>query len=498
MKQNRFLGIDLGTSSVKLLLTDSFGTPLAEATAEYPMYGQERGWFEQKTGDWIAAICLAMEQLDRICGELNWKSHVKAIGISAQMPTMVLMDEAGQVLRNAIVWCDNRAAKEGEALLQAWGAERHYRISGVLLDGRYLVPMYLWVKENEPQLLKCKHYLLSAGDYIYYWLCGEIATTPSTASGYGVYDIEKKDWNRQLIKQAGISLGIFPEVRDSFDGSGQLCKEAAERLELPEEVTVVCGGADSVCGILGMGGERSGTVCLICGSSTAILGVTNDLHLEDKHPFFITPTLETEVSAMEADLLATGNTQKWLRNRMSDLRGTDASIVTYDEMARMACSSPAGAEKLLFFPYLSGGEQGVLWDDTLQGGWIGLTLNHGWNHMIRAVYEGICFEIRRCLEAFREGGLRVQKILVTGPVSLDDVFMQILSDVTGYRCTVSKVTNASARGAALAAICAVNGKKRVKGQEDEQVFFPEETQHKAYQEFYQSYLAVSSRLKIKG
>lgn len=141
-----FLGIDLGTSSVKLLVTDAKDNVIAESSASYPIYGEENGFFEQKPEDWINAIIKA-------AAELKVRERIYAIGLSAQMPTLVIMDADGKCLGNSIVWCDNRAAEEGRELLNLWGAKRHYETTGVFLDGRYLLPMYLWKRKEKRSFL---------------------------------------------------------------------------------------------------------------------------------------------------------------------------------------------------------------------------------------------------------------------------------------------------------------------------------------------------------
>ena len=635
-----YLGLDLGTSSVKLLLTDSRGRVLGQASADYPMHGRSQGFYEQRPEEWLDAIRHAAAKL-RAGGtregsdfpeaaaagtprgsedgdlaaakgdfpsadmESAWR-NIRRIGLSAQMPTLVLLsrearregqkegqkeerNSSGQggdgarragdsrpggvaqvcadgqssdgawisncsrpgdsaqfsggsqfgagagVLGNAIVWCDNRAAEEGRRLLELWGDRRHYAVTGVFLDGRYLAPMYLWIRRHRPELVEKPHWILSAKDYLYFWLSGQICTDPSTASGYGLYDLRGNCWNEELCREADINMELLPCLRDSFDSSALIRRETAEALGLSWDVKIVCGGADSVAGVYGMGGTEQGTICQICGSSTAIVAVGSadaagtavgsadaagiggstdedrrdgcetgggaggskadsgaggdeDATAADQGAgqFFFTPLLNSGAVGMEADILSTGNTMGWLLDLLNEMRGR--KDLTYQDLSRLAGEAPAGSDGLYFMPYLAGGEQGVLWDDRLTGGFAGLKLSHRLCHMARACYEGIVFEGRRCVEAFCAGGLQPRKVIMTGPVTGDPVFMQMTADVLGLPCTASEVNNASAYGAALLALGAPG--KAASGA-DGRVYIPDPKIQVVYNQCYSSYIKVS-------
>ena len=390
--------------------------------------------------------------------------------------------------------------------------------------------MYLWIREHSPGLLNGAHMILSAKDYLYFWLSGQICTDPSTASGYGLYDLRRSCWNEELCREADIGMGLLPELRDSFDSSASIRRDMAETLGLSPDVKIVCGGADSVAGVYGMGGTEQGTICQICGSSTAIVavgsmnGAGDGDHAETgsqigdgdyagaggeaeyekeaaaaEHgpgQFFFTPLLHSGTVGMEADILSTGNTMRWLLNLLNEMRGGEE--LNYQDLSRLAGEAPAGAEGLYFMPYLAGGEQGVLWDDRLTGGFAGLKLSHKLCHMARACYEGIVFEGRRCVEAFRSGGLQPARVIMTGPVTGDPVFMQMTADVLGLPCTAPEVTNASAYGAALLALESERRPKNAQSVPNKteagnagRVYHPDPVRHKVYNECYSSYIMVS-------
>jgi xylulokinase len=484
-----FLGIDLGTSSVKVVLTDLSGKVWGEADSSYPVYGMEKGFFEQDPDDWTGSILTAVYTLRAKLPEELWQ-QVEAIGLSAQMPTMVLLGENGEILTRAIVWCDARAEAEGETLLDLWGKDRHYCKTGVKLDGRYIIPMYQWIRENKPELLEHPHQILSAKDYLYYWMCGKAVTDPSTASGFAVYNINKGEWDSELCSEAKIDIVCLPEVRDSEQGSMMLRETICKTFGLSREIPVFVGAADSVAGVLGLGAVEPGTVCQICGSSTAIIAISDKVIVDPADQFFITPLAKQGTFGFEADILSTGSASRWL----STLIGKDPA-----ELSALAKKAPPGSDGVIFAPYLSGGEQSVLWDPALSGGILGLSFSHNASHIIRAHYEGICFEAKRCVEAFRRNGYEVKRILMSGPVTRDAFFMHLMADVLSIECIAAETDNASAYGAAILAGIGTGklGWDFAAGKRSDQTSYePYPPVSDQYAGYYKRYLAASAASKV--
>lgn len=479
-----FLGIDLGTSGIKLIIIDEKGEIAGETRESYPSYGALENHWEQKPEDWIDALLKAAKALRSKTSEKIW-GEILSIGLSAQMPTMVILGEGGQAIGNAIVWCDNRAEGIGKKLIDLWGESRHFLKSGVRLDGRYIAPMYLWVRENMPAVLPEKHFVLSAKDYIFYKLCKEIVTDPSTASGYGLYNINSGAWDEELCKEADISLGVLPIIADSTSGEFYLKKDIGELLGFKNRIRVVQGTADSVAGVLGTGAVNEGDVCAICGTSTTIIGVSPENRLRAENKFFITPLSRTGTFGMEADILSTGNTGKWLAEKFG---------VTVEELSELAAKAPLGSDGVRFYPYLAGGEQSVLWDGSLTGQIAGLNIRHGREHIARAYYEGICYEIKRCIDAFRNENFNVKEVYVSGPVSKDEFYMQLVTDILGYHCVASCVDNASAYGAAMMAAIGVGSMDwdftKHESLKRDKLYLPRPKINEAYEELYKKYISL--------
>jgi xylulokinase len=497
-----FLGIDLGTSSVKTALVDLSGGLVASGKEAYPFLDAGPGFFEQDTEDWKRAIRAAVRAL--FSGPASPEpGRVDAVGLSAQLPTLVLADGDGKPTHPAIVWRDVRADAIGREMLDKLGAYRHYSKTGVVLDGRYLAPMYAWIERNRPECVGPDTRILSAKDYIYRWLTGIFATDPSTASGFGVYSLAGS-FDDDFCRELDISSARFPQICDSEKSPGCL-GGAAREIGLPQGTPVAVGAADSVSGVLGAGAAEKGTVCLIFGSSTAIIGLCDGPILSDERKFFISPLAAPGTFGMEADILSTGSSTAWLERVISEAAAYRAPGSTSNSdgaVSRLAGASRPGAGGLLFTPYLSGGEQGVLWDTSLSGCLFGLSLEHSLADIARAHFEGICFEIRRCLEAFEESGFAVKKIIASGPAAADGFFARLLTDILGREVFVSEASAASALGAAM--IAGVSAGAWTFGEAAEifrgrhKNYVPDEEMRGLYSARYDEYIATSRGARIAG
>ncbi len=442
-----YIGLDLGTSGLKAVALAGSGAILAQATAAYPTYQPVAGAYEQDTGDWLGAVEQVVARLVEAIPARRWR----AIGLSGMLPTLVTLGPDGLPTGPAITWQDGRANDLGEEFRERCGAAELYRLTGQWVDGRYLLPMFGRIARSDPARAAATTAIASAKDYLFAWLTGELATDPSTASGYGCYELEHGCWNAATLALAGLPAGGpgLPAVLPSA-ASRPLRTEAAARLGCPP-VPVVLGAADSVLGALGLGVRKPGQVAYIAGTSTVILGVADRLVLDPDHRFLVTPLAVPGSWGLEMDLLATGSAIDWLAGLLGE--GLDAAGV----VGLAAETDPARAPVLL--PYLTPGEQGALWDPLLRGAVVGLDLGHGRKHLARALVNGIILESRRCLAVLDGTCGSGRAIEVAGGSAAALSFRADLADAT--RRPVSRPgdddTNHSARGAALIAALATEG-----------------------------------------
>ena len=441
-----FIGLDLGTSSLKAVAVGAGGEVAARARASYPTTRPEPGAAEQSPADWWTAVETAVAAL-RAGGAPpeRWA----AVGLSAMIPTLVLTDEAGEPVAPAITWEDGRAEPEGDALRARLDGQRLYGLTGQWVDGRYLLPMYLRLARAAPQAVRRACRLLGAKDWLFWQLTGEPATDPSTATGFGCYGLEAGSWLDEVVA-AVPGLPVLPAVLPST-ATRPLSDAAATRLGLPAGLPVCLGAADSVLGCLGLGVERPGDVACVAGTSTVFLGIADRLVIDPAHRYLITPLAGRDGWGFEMDLLTTGSAFRWLAGLLREAGGDEAALMA------MAARVEPGAGGLSFLPYLAPGEQGALWDPDISGALFGLSLGHGAADVARALVDGIVHESRRCLSVLDQAGLPHGVVRMAGGSGADPVFRRQLADACRRRVVYAAdgETAHSALGAAAVAAMAV-------------------------------------------
>jgi xylulokinase len=443
-----YIGLDLGTSGLKAVALSASGEVIARGGAAYPTHRPAADACEQDTGDWQRAVERVAAQLAEMIPAPRWR----AIGLSGMIPTLVTLGPDGQPTGPAITWQDSRARDLGDEFRERCGATELYRLTGQWVDGRYLLPMFGRIARADPARAAVTVAIASAKDYLFAWLAGELATDPSTAAGYGCYELETGRWSALALAAGALACGGGPGLPAVWPSatSRPMRARAAARLGCPP-IPVVLGAADSVLGALGLGVREAGQVAYIAGTSNVILGITDRLVLDPAHRFLVTPLAEPGRWGVEMDLLATGSAISWL----AGLLGGDLTAARLVELA--ARTDPAHAPVLL--PYLSPGEQGALWDPLLSGAVVGLDLSHGREHLARALVNGIILESRRCLAVLDETGGFGRAVEVAGGSAADPSFRADLANATRRRVSMPRDddTDHSARGAALIAALAVDG-----------------------------------------
>jgi len=444
------IGLDLGTSGLKGVALTAAGAVAARASAAYPTAHPAAGACEQDPGDWLRAVERVIGQLAARVPARQWRG----IGLSGMIPTLVTLGSDGQPTGPAITWQDSRADARGDELRERGGAEALYRLTGQWVDGRYLLPMHAELAAADPGRADATATIACAKDYLFGWLTGEMATDPSTASGFGCYELETGRWNQAVLATAadlaqGAAQPALPPVLPST-ASRPLRPELARSLGCGP-IPVALGAADSVLGALGLGVRDPGQVAYVAGTSNVIMGVSGQLVLDPEHRFLVTPLAEPGRWGLEMDLLATGSAITWL----AGLLGGELDAAGLVELA--AGIDPALAPVVL--PYLSPGEQGALWDPRLHGAVVGLHLGHGRQHLARGLVNGIVLESRRCLAVLDQTGGFGATLAVAGGSAADPAFRADLADASRRLISMpaDESTDYSARGAALLAARSIDG-----------------------------------------
>jgi sugar (pentulose or hexulose) kinase len=429
------LGIDLGTSAVKVVALDGAGRVAASGSGDFPTISDLPGQAEQNPADWLDALARAMGSLDSVleADAPGWRARVAAIGLAGQLPTLVCMDGRG-ALGPAITWKDARADGWATKHIDARRRRALYERTGMPIDGRYLGPMlrYHWPAHRDG--LAC---VFSAKDYLCYALTGVCLTDPSTAAGFGAYDLASEAFAPDLCAQWDLPLAALPPVRPAHSQAGVLSDAGARLLGLAPGIPVTVGAADSVAGAYALAGLEEGVVCVSMGSSTIIIDAVRERRLDPATRYLVTPHVQAQWYGREMDLLATGTGHRWL----SGLFGWDEG-----ELDGHAARSEPGANGLTFAPYLAGGEQGALWNPSLTGMLGGLNLRHAPADIARAFLEGVYFEIRRCIDVLAESA-PVKGIVVTGGIVEHATSLQMLADILQQPVQPARVVSAAAEGA---------------------------------------------------
>jgi xylulokinase len=436
-----FVGLDLGTSSLKGVVVSSIGEVLARAQAGYPTRRSAPGRAEQDPRQWMRATVEVIRALAEEVAVRRWAG----LGLSGMIPTLVLADARGEPVGPAITWEDDRAQLEGEEFRAEHGADSVYGATGQWVDGRYLVPMFHRIERQALSHTADATQLLSAKDFLFSWLTAEFATDPSTATGFGCYDLATGAWSPDL---AGKTSALLPEVWPST-ARAPLTFDAASSLGLPTGVPICLGAADSIAGAHALGANAPGDCAYLWGTSGVIVGVSGDRRIDGAHRYLISPLAIGEGWALEMDLLSTGSAFTWIAE-LFGAGGDEGSVLDLAEM------SPAGSNGVSFLPYLGSGEQGALWNPDLRGTISGLTLAHTRQDLARALAEGMVLESRRCLRVLDEAGVCPREIRASGGAFTSTFFTTLLADATGR--AVVRPTNdgsVSALGAALLAAAAV-------------------------------------------
>lgn len=431
MKRTCVLGIDLGTSALKVVAVSHQGRVLATAREPYETITNSEGQAEQRCEDWLRALARAASKINS-----RGKLQIEAIGITGQMPTLVVLSGT-KPLGRAITWQDSRADSWTSQQLNKELRADIYRRTGVILDGRYLAPMFAFHHARQTNKF------LSAKDFLFLALTGVFATDPSTASGYGLYNLKANSWDADLCSLWKISLDQLPSLTSSLR-SQPLSKSGCRMVRCAAGTPVFIGCADSAAGVYALAGTAPQTdaVYILTGSSTVIIKCDSNAHWDEHGRYLVTPLVTERTYAREADLLASGSAREWAEN-LFDLKSKSKRRSFWAAAHKL----DPGAGGLLFAPYLAGGEQGVLWNPDLKGRLIGLTCAHRPAHIARALLEGMAFEIRRCVEVFEDKP--ITSVRIAGWITQSTPGLQILTDILGKPLHAVKLESASAMGAAL-------------------------------------------------
>lgn len=432
-----FLGVDLGTSSVKVVAVDARGEIAARASRGYRLDTPRPGWAEQEPEAWWAASADAAREVATEVGP----DEVRAIGLSGQMHTLVLLDDAGRPTRPAISWADARSEAEVRTFAQRIDRRTQVEALGNPVVTGFTGPSLLWVQAHEPEVYAVSTRLALAKDYLRFRMTGVWATDVSDASATLLFDPYQRRWATDVVGALGLEPAMLPPLVGPSEVAGRLHGDAGEALGLPVGVPVVTGASDQAAAACGCGLVDPGSMLVTIGSGGQVF-----------MPLAV-PVADPE---LRVHLFCHAVPERWhllgaVQNAGLALDWVRRSFGWgWEELYARAAAAPAGAEGVTFLPYLTG-ERTPHMDPRARASWAGLALAHTPDHLARAAVEGVVFTVAEAVEACFEAGGPVEALAVTGGGAELALMRQILADVTGRVIRRADVREASAKGAAVLA-----------------------------------------------
>jgi xylulokinase len=451
MAGDLLLAHDLGTTGNKATLVDVTGALVARVFEGYETWYPAIGWAEQDPEDWWRAF---HDTTARLMRESRVDpGRVAAVSFSGQMMGCLPVDRDGTPLRRAIIWADQRGVAEAAGLAERAGEARVYAITGHRVSAAYSLAKLLWVRAHEPDLFRRTFKVLHAKDFLRMRLTGTFATDYSDASSMNCFDLERKDWSDEILDAVDLPREVLPALGPSTQVVGELDARTAAALGLRAGTPVVMGGGDGPCAAVGAGVVAEGSAYNYIGSSSWIALATRRPILDPDRRTFTFFHLDPDMVMPTGTMQSAGASYQWARNQLAQAEVAEAARVgvsPYELMNRVAATAAPGCRGLLFLPYLMG-ERSPHWNPQARGVFLGLTLTHGRADMLRAVLEGVGFNLRIILDAFVRQGVHVPEIRAIGGGARGALWCQILADVLDRPVhTLALLEEATSLGAAIA------------------------------------------------
>jgi len=448
-----YLGIDVGTSGTKSLLTTPRGKVLATATAEYDFEVPKPGWTQQDPDLWWQATVRSVRAVLRKAKVPG--KQVAGIGLSGQMHGLVITDGAGRPLRPCLMWNDQRTAAQAAAIERACGGRRGLiRLVGNAAMTSFTLTKLLWVRDHEPRIYsKIKHLLLPK-DYVRLCLTGEYVGEVSDMSGTLMLDQRRRKWSKKIIEIFQLDADILPPVVESHEVTGTVRKEAAAKLGLAEGLPVVGGGGDQPAGAVGNGIVRDGLTSATMGTSGVVYTHSRKYVVDpDSRVNTFCSSVDGEY-CMFGCVLSAGGSFQWFRNVLGQAEIAAArrkKVDPYELLTAQAEAAPVGCEGVFWLPYLTG-ERTPHADPFAKGGWIGIHAGTGRGELIRAVMEGATFAMNDTVRILRdERKLPIRQIRLSGGGARSAFWRQMQADIYGTTCVTINAEEGPAYGVALLA-----------------------------------------------
>lgn len=434
-----YIGIDLGTSAVKLLLMDGEGHIHKIVSKEYPIYFPKPGWSEQHPEDWYAQT---MEGLKELLGECD-KSQVAGISFGGQMHGLVLLDQEDAVIRPALLWNDGRTYEECDYLNQVIGKEKLSAYTANISFTGFTAPKILWVKNKEPENFARIAKIMLPKDYIAYKLTGVHCTDVSDASGMLLFDVQNRKWSEEMLDICGVRKEQMAKIYESYETVGTLLPKVAQELGLSLRVKVAAGAGDNAAAAVGTGTVGEGMCNISLGTSGTIFISSNKFGVDQYNALHAFAHADGHYHLMGC-MLSAASCNKWW---MDDIIGTKEYGKEQEKITAL------GENHVYFLPYLMG-ERSPHNDPSARGCFIGMTMDTSRTEMTQAVLEGVAFALRDSLEVARALGIHIERTKICGGGAKSPLWKKIIANVMNVKVDVIESEEGPALGGAMLAAVA--------------------------------------------
>lgn len=483
---NTYIGIDLGTSSVKLLLLAEEGKILGSVTKEYPVFYPRSGWSEQDPRDWVSGVWLGIREL--LAGQNA--ASVRGIGLGGQMHGLVLLDKKSEIIRPAILWNDGRTQKQTDFLNGEIGREKLSQYTANIAFAGFTAPKILWVKENEPQNFARVDKIMLPKDYIAYRLCGEHVTDYSDASGMLLLDVKNRRWSKEMCEICGVKPSWLPRTFESYEPVGTLLPSVAEEFGLRKDVVVCAGAGDNAAAAIGTGTVEDGDCNVSVGTSGTIFIARDSFSADGRNALHSFCHANGKYHLMGCILSAASCNMWWVQRILR----------TSDYMAEQAgAEALRGKNEVFFLPYLMG-ERSPHNDVNARGAFIGMRPDTSRLEMTLAVLEGVAFALKDCAEIARKCGAPLRRTRICGGGAKSPLWRQIFADVLAMPVERLAAEEGPAYGGAMLAMVACGAYPDVESAvramvRTDSVVEPDPAASRAYAERYEVFKKLYPALK---
>ena len=445
------LCIDIGTTGCHAVIFNEKGQQVSISYQEYKSIYLPCRWIDHDPKTWLQAVKKTVKEAVK---KIEYdKNCISAVAVTSQRATVIPVDKKGNPLDNAILWQDKRAIEETQHLINEYGTEKIYNITGLRVDPYFTLPKLLWLKKNKTEIYNHSFIFLPVQDFIIHFLTGEFKTDWTQASRTMLFNIDELRWDKDLIKNVGIDFNKLPEAVPPGSIIGFVNRVVSEELNLPKGIPVIAAGGDQQCAAIGLGVIKTGIVEVNTGTGSFVLANSHKPVKDINQRLICSASSIAGEWVLEAGIFTTGSIYRWFRDNFGEIEmetQRESGIDAYKIMDSEAEKEPVGANGLLLVPHFAA-SAAPYWNPEARGVLFGLSLGHKRSSIIRAILEGIAFEIQKNIGIMENYTEEIKEVRISGGITKSELFNQIQADIYGKIVVKTECNEASALGAAVIA-----------------------------------------------